>query len=83
MKENTNESHCHMLRFFFSKGQFSKIFKKQNWRESSGGPKIRTQGFHSSILDSIPDWRSKIPQAAVMSKIKEKKNEWKMNTLTL
>ena len=50
---------------YFSKGQFSKIFKKQNWRESSGGPKIRTQGFHSSILGSIPDWRSKIPQAAV------------------
>ena len=72
MKENTNESHCHMLRFFFSKGQFSKIFKKKNWRESSGGPKIRTQRSHSSVLDSIPDWGSKIPQAAVLSKIKEK-----------
>ena len=72
MKENTDESHCHMLRFFFSKGQFSKIFKKQNWRESSGGPKIRTQRSHSSVLDSIPDWGSKIPQAAVLSKIKEK-----------
>ena len=70
---------------YFSKIQFSKILKKkQNWRESSGGPKIRTQGFHSSILDSIPDWGSKILQAAVMSKIRKKKKiERKMNTLTL
>lgn len=56
-----------------AKVSFQKIFKKQNCRESSGGPKIRTQGFHSSILDSIPDWGSKIPQAAVISKIKLKK----------
>ena len=74
---------CYCL--YFRKSHFSKIFKKQNWRESSGGPKIRTQDFRSSILDSIPDWGSKIPQAAVMSKIKGKKKkiERKMNTLTL
>ena len=58
---------------FFSKGHFSKRFRKQTWRESSGHPMIRTQGFHSSILDSVPDWVSKIPQAAVLSKIKKKK----------
>ena len=60
--------YCSLL----SKCDFSKIFRKQIWRESSGGPMIRTQGFHSSILGSIPDWGSKIPQAAVPSKIKEK-----------
>ena len=77
MKENINENHCHMLLFLFQQNSIFKNIKKkkQNWRESSGGPKIRTQGFHSSILDSIPDWGSKIPQASVMSKIKGKKKK--------
>ena len=44
---------------------------------------IRTQGFHSSILGSVPDWASKIPQAAVLSKIKKKNTERKMNNLAL
>ena len=60
---------------YFRKDHFSKIFKKQNWRKSSVGPMIRTQAFHRSILSSIPDWGSKIPQAAVMSKIKGKKKK--------
>ena len=73
MKENINENHCHMLLFLFQQNSiFKNIKKKKNWRESSGGPKIRTQRSHSSVLDSIPDWGSKIPQAAVLSKIKEK-----------
>ena len=80
MKENINENHCHMLLFLFQQNSiFKNIKKKKNWRESSGGPKIRTQGFHSSILDSIPDWGSKILQAAVMSKIKKKKKKKKLN----
>ena len=60
---------------YYSKSHFAKIFKKQNWRESSDGPMISTRGIHRSVLGSMPDWGSKIAHPAVSSKFKEKKKK--------